>query len=132
MQSWQSSDILLLPPSMLKPTIVEPIVEVKFKLTGIERASHCCCLLINNHRMINHKHERGKKKYKLFSYFCDGRMFRVYDVEGSTFAPALVCVWFSLFLKPGDFFNITRAISLRINSCFKNTRQFIQSKEKSL
>ena len=37
-----------------------------------------------------------------------------------------------LLLKPGDFLNITRAISLRINSCFKNTRHFIQSKEKSL
>ena len=70
--------------------------------------------------------------YKLFSYFCDGWTFQVYDVEGSTFAPAFVWVWFSLFLKPGDFFNITSAISLRINSCFKNTRDFIQSKEKSL
>ena len=79
--------------------------------------------------MINHKQERGKKK-SINSYFCDGRTFKVYGVEGSTFAP--VWVWFSLFLKPGDFFNITSAISLRINSFFKNTRDFIQSKEKSL
>ena len=53
-------------------------------------------------------------------------------MEGSTCALTLVWVWFALFLKPGDFFNIARAISLRINSCFKNTRHFIQSKEKSL
>ena len=62
--------------------------------------------------MINHKQEREKKKYKLFSYFCDGRTFKVYDVERSTFAPALVWVWFSLF-----FLNLANSLILQGQFC---------------
>ena len=79
-------------------------IDIKYKLTPVAFSE------LNGRGMINYKHHNHRKKKCKNSHTLVGKTADVWRVGSSAFAQTFSWVYFSLFFKPGDFFNTTWAI----------------------